>query len=149
MARRVTDIAKFADMVDRMIDRFFDHWADRWFEELTPTLGFEHTPPLDLIEAEDSYIVRVEVPGVKKEELDVAIQGKRLTIQGKKEYEKREEQKGFLRMECYHGEFKRSIILPGEVDTENVTATYKDGVLEIRLPKIEKEKGKRIEVKVA
>lgn len=146
MARRITDIVRLSDRIDRMIDRLLGHWLDRWFEAI-PELEFEHTPPLDLSETDDAYIARVEIPGARKDDIEVTIQGRRLVVRGKKQREEREEREGFIRVERYHGEFKRVVTLPGEVDADSASATYKDGVLEIRLPKVEKEKGKRIEIK--
>ncbi|MCS7254236.1 MAG: Hsp20/alpha crystallin family protein [Armatimonadota bacterium] len=149
MPKRASDIIRLTDRIDRVIDRLFGRWLDRWFEETTPEFVFEHTPPLDLVETADAYIARFEIPGAKREELEVTVQGKRLMVRGKKEHEEREERKGFIRVECYHGEFSRAVTLPKEVDADNATATYKDGILEVRLPKIEKEKGKKIEIKMS
>ncbi len=146
MARRITDIVRLSNRIDRMIDRLFGHWLDRWLE-MAPELELEHVPPLDLAETDDSYIARVEIPGVRKDDIEVTLRGRRLIIRGKKQREEREEGEGLIRVERYHGEFRRIVTLPSEVDADNASATYKDGVLEIRLPKIEKEKGKRIEIK--
>ena len=92
-------------------------------------------PRLDLIDRDDHFCVRAELPGVDKDSLDVSLQDNVLTIQASSHKETREEKGRFFRRELFRGEFQRVIRLPTEVQTEQVKASFKDGILELTLQK--------------
>ncbi|NIP31518.1 MAG: Hsp20 family protein [Candidatus Dadabacteria bacterium] len=105
-------------------------------------------PKINVAENEKSYVVTAEVPGVDKDKIDIDIKDNTLTIKGEKSFEKKEEKENYLRIERSYGKFQRSFYLDENVDREKIDAKYKDGVLEIILPKKEEATPKKIEVKV-
>jgi HSP20 family protein len=134
-------------LVERIDDFLGERWGPwwpmlRWPEELA------RMPTVDVYEEGDQVVVKAEVPGMRKEEIDVRIAGDVLTISGKKEKEEKVERKDYYRYERSAGEFSRSVQLPAEVQADKVQAQLKEGVLEIRAPKTAeaKSRSKRIEV---
>ena len=105
-------------------------------------------PATDVRETETEYVVEADVPGLKKEDLTLTVQEGILTIRGERKKEEEVKKDNYHRVERTHGKFERIIELPGNVDEAKVTATFKDGVLRVALPKHEEEKPKQIEVKV-
>lgn len=108
----------------------------------------EWAPLVDISEDEKEYLIKAELPEVKKEEVTVSVQDDVLTIAGERKYEKEEKGKKFHRIERAYGSFERSFTLPEDADAGKVAADFKDGVLKIHLPKSEKAKPKSVEVKV-
>jgi HSP20 family protein len=106
-------------------------------------------PTVDISETEGEYLIQAELPEVKKEDVKVTVENGVLTLQGERRQEKEEKGKKFHRVERSYGSFIRSFTLPESVDDSGVKAEYKDGVLNLHLPKTEKVKPKAIEVKVA
>jgi HSP20 family protein len=105
-------------------------------------------PVVDIIDEKDNIRVRAELPGMKKEEIEVSVNNDTLSIKGEKKEEKEIKEKDYVRSERYYGAFHRSFILPAGVDPQRVNAAYKDGVLEITLPKREDAKPKEIKVDI-
>lgn len=108
--------------------------------------GFE--PEIDLSEDKDNFVVKADLPGIKKEELDIKVEGRVLTVKGERKEEKETKEKSYFSSERFYGAFTRMIELPAEVKADQVKASYKDGVLEIMLPKAEGAKAKHITVEV-
>ena len=106
-------------------------------------------PPVDIFERQDYLVIRAEVPGVQMEDLDVRIENGVLTLHGERKQDFDVKEENAHRMERAYGTFTRSFSLPTTVDAERVTATYKDGVLEVTVPKAETAKPKSIEIKAA
>ena len=106
-------------------------------------------PTVDISETEGEYLIKAELPEVRKEDVKVTVENGVLTLQGERRQEKEEKGKRFHRVERSYGSFVRSFSLPDSVDGSAVTADYKDGVLSLHLPKSEKVKPKSIDVKVA
>lgn len=104
-------------------------------------------PPVDVIRNEDSLIVRAEVPGVAREDIELTIDGNRLTIRGTKRTEEKKEDERYHMTERTHGEFERTFSLPSDIDGANAHADFKNGVLEIRLPVAEAARPRKIEVR--
>ena len=107
------------------------------------------TPSVDISETENEYQIKAEIPDVKKEDVKVTLEDGVLTIQGERKHEKEERGKKYHRIERSYGSFVRTFSLPDVIDDEKVKAEFKDGVLNLHLPKSEKAKPKAIEVKVA
>ena len=105
-------------------------------------------PSVDISETDSEYLIKGEIPGVRKEDVKVTIQDGMLTIQGERKQEKEEKGKKFHRVERYYGSFTRSFTLPESVDEAKIKANFKDGMLNLQVPKTEKSKPKAIEVKV-
>ncbi|MGV8073029.1 MAG: Hsp20/alpha crystallin family protein [Syntrophobacteraceae bacterium] len=125
--------------------------AERLFNEFIPSVwtdGGDLYPTFDITETDDHILVKADLPGIDAKELDINISDNVLTVRGERK-EEHEETKG----KCYcaerrFGSFTRSIMLPGTVDAGAIEAHYKDGVLELNIPKMESAKQKKIEVKV-
>jgi len=128
---------------------------DRLFDQLTssgifPTPKVFHamwTPSVDFSENEKEYIVRLEAPGIPKEDLEVNLEGQTLTLSGRREFVKEEKTEEYFWQEREQGRFVRAIQLPGAVDQAKVAASYQDGVMTIRLPKTEPSAKTRIAIK--
>ena len=109
----------------------------------------EWAPSVDIVEDEKEYVVKADLPEVKKEDVKVTVENGVLTITGERKVEKEEKGKKYHRIERAYGNFLRSFALPDAADGSKVTAEFKDGVLKVHLPKTEKAKPKSVEVKVA
>lgn len=106
-------------------------------------------PAVDISEDEKEYLVKAELPELKKEEVKVTVENGELTISGERKFEKEVKNKKFHRVERSYGSFMRSFILPEAVNSEKVAAEFKDGMLTVHLPKDEKAAPKCIDVKVS
>ena len=138
VAMRAPVTGKLGDEIERVFDRFL---APRFLTEpFLPkypfeAVGAEWTPMLDMVENANEFIVRLEVPGIHKENLDIQLTGQVLTITGKRELAAETPGEAFLLKERLYGKFIRTIRLPAPVAENKVTATYEDGVLLVHLPK--------------
>ena len=110
--------------------------------------GSAFEPEVDVVEEKDHFLVKADIPGVKKEELDIKVEGTLLTIRGERKEEKETKEKNYHASERFYGAFTRMIEFPVGVKADQVKATYKDGVLEISLPKSEDAKTKQITVEI-
>ena len=135
-------LSRLTDLRDE-IDRFFESPLARTSE----FLGW--TPAFDVYEEKDNYVVKAELPGMKREDINVSIQGSDLVISGERKHETTTEQAEVYRSERYFGKFQRAVSLPTTVSAKDVRAEYKDGVLTVTLPKSEEAKPKQIEVNVS
>ncbi len=109
----------------------------------------EWSPLVDITEDEKEYLIKAELPEVKKEDVKITVQDEVLSISGERKYEKEEKGKKYHRVERAYGSFVRSFTLPEDADGTKVAAEYKDGVLKVHLPKSEKAKPKSVEIKVS
>jgi len=107
------------------------------------------SPALDVHQDKDHVFVKVELPGMKKEEIEISLHDGVLSIAGERKHEDKTKKEGAFRSERYFGRFRRSVALPTTVDSAKVTATYKDGILTVTLPKAEEAKPKQIQVNVS
>jgi HSP20 family protein len=121
---------------------FEDFYPRRWMETFEPFgwrwpmgVDFEKSFRLDVIDRDKALIVRGELPGVEKDDIEVTVMGDRLMIEAEREFEEKDEKESYYRHEVGYGKLMRTIPLPVEVDSEHVTAEMKDGILEISLPK--------------
>lgn len=117
------------------------------FEGLTQAFN-TWSPAVDLYEDKDNVVVKAELPGMKKEEIEVSLREGMLTISGERKIEREEGKGETYRSERFFGRFQRSVMLPSAVDEAKVNASYKDGILTITLPKSEEAKPKQIAVSV-
>jgi len=106
-------------------------------------------PPVDIQETEQEYVVKADLPDMKKDDVKVELNNGVLTVKGERKQEKEEKGKQFHRIERAYGEFVRRFVLPTEVDGTRVAADFKEGVLTVHLPKTAAAKPQAIEVKVA
>lgn len=114
-------------------------------EALTST---EWVPAVDISEDKKEYVIKAELPDVRKDDVKVSVENGLLTISGERKFEKEEKDKKYHRVERAYGYFSRSFSLPDAAEAEEVKAEYKDGVLHVHVPKSERAKAKCIEVKV-
>ncbi len=105
-------------------------------------------PAVDITETKDAYLIKAEIPGLKREDVKVAVDDRVLTISGERQVEKEEKDRKHHRIERVYGSFARSFALPDNVDDEHIRAEYKDGILTLTLTKHEKAKPKAIEVQI-
>jgi HSP20 family protein len=134
-------LASFRDEINRLFDLgtpsrdsgFFSGW----------------TPALDVYNEKDHLLVSVELPGLKKEEINLSLHDGVLTVSGERKHEREGKEGETFRSERYFGKFQRSVTLPTAVNSAQVKASYKDGILSIELPKAEEAKPKQIEVSVS
>ncbi|WP_028841220.1 Hsp20/alpha crystallin family protein [Thermodesulfobacterium hveragerdense] len=129
--------------MDRIWQEFFgkELSIERWE-------GISWVPAVDVSETEDKVIVKVDIPGVKPEDMEISLMDNVLVIKGEKKKEEEEKKENFYRIERFYGSFMRSIPLPCEIEEEKIEASYKDGVLKITLPKKPEEKKKVIKINV-
>lgn len=126
----------------------FDRLFDDWFlppAQNTRTAG-EFMPSCDIEEAENHYLMTMEVPGIPKDDIKVEVFGNRLTISGERKSEEKRNDKLGLHAERRFGKFRRSFEFPDGTDLEKVEADYRDGILRLVIPKIEKAKPKEIKI---
>jgi len=143
-------LSPFEEM-DRLFERFLPRgWLRPWRVEMPgggELMPFEvRTPRVDLIDHENELILHAEVPGVKKDGLEVSVSDDSVTIRGEVKHETAEEEGEYYHREMTYGSFYRTIVLPVGVDTEKCKVTFKDGVLEMKLPKLEAAKRRKIEI---
>lgn len=140
---RENPLTTFRSMFDEFFNEPFFRMTDR---DLTGRVW----PRVDITEKEGKFLIRADLPGIKKEDIDVSVEGEVLTISGVKEQaEIREEEAEYSHLERTYGSFCRSFTLPDYVDKENVEATYSNGVLELSLNKVREpeRRAKQIQVK--
>ncbi|MBN1783209.1 Hsp20/alpha crystallin family protein [bacterium] len=123
------------------IDRFFSNWG--YNAENTDCVW---APTVDVVESDKNFELVADVPGLKKEDIHIAIEDGYLTLSGEKKQEKEEDGKNYHRVERSYGKFERSFRLPKEVDAEAIKANYKNGVLRVEIPKTEKVQPKQIAI---
>jgi HSP20 family protein len=138
-----SDILGMQRSINKMFDSLFR--GGTWDEDVASSLW---NPPVDVEERDQEYVVRVELPGVAREDVNITTRENILTVRGEKKQKKETKEPNYHRMERLYGSFQRSFSLPGSVKNDKIEATFKDGVLEVLVPKAEEAKAKTIEVKV-
>ena len=136
------------DLLRREMDQFFDDLVPfSWTRENAGKgLTAAWSPSADMTEDEKEYMIRMDIPGMSKDDIKVNFHEGRITISGEREAEEKEEKKDFIRQERYVGSFYRSFTLPDNVKEDQIQAKFKNGVLELTLPKAEVVKPKAIKV---
>ena len=127
----------FSREVDRFFDAFFgqpERAARRW------------VPPMDQVEAEDHFVLKADLPGMAEEDVKIEVQDGTLSISGERKAEHEQREQGWYRIERSFGSFSRSLTLPEGVRADAITAEFRDGVLELHIPKPEERKPQRIEI---
>ena len=127
------------------INRIFESPLDFLASTTSFFEGWE--PTVDIYEDKDKITVKAELPGMKKEEIEVSLHGSTLVLSGERKHEAEQKEGENYRAERYFGRFQRNVTLPGPVDPNKIQAGYRDGVLTITLPKSEESKPKQIQVK--
>lgn len=133
--------------IQSRINDLFDDTFGRSRYSVNSTNG-TWLPPVDILESKDSYLIRAELPGMKKENFNLEVKDGTLTLTGEKKFEEPADGVNYHRVERVSGKFVRSFYLPETVNSDDIKATYRDGILEIRVPKTEAAKPKQIAVAV-
>jgi len=147
--RPFMDLTRRESEMDRMMEDFFGRsmrpwWPARWLRgdgEIT-------APVVDVYEEKDEVVVKAELPGLDKKDIEVNISDSELILKGEKKKEEKIDEENYYRCERSYGAFLRSVELPTDVQADKVKASFKNGILEIRLPKTEEAKTKEIKVKI-
>jgi HSP20 family protein len=126
---------------DSVLDNLFD-----WSANPTASDCCDWTPRVDVVEEKDKYVAQVDLPGLKKDDIEVTMENDVLTISGERKLEKTDDDT-VHRRERFSGKFTRSMSFPGDVDAEKIEAGFTDGVLRLTIPKSEVSKARAIEIK--
>ncbi len=152
--KRLADVKRTAPLARSMEEFFEDFPPRRWMETFEPFgmkwpmgMDMERSFRVDILDRDKELVVRAELPGIEKDDVEVTISGDRLMIEAEREFEEEEKKETFYRHELGYGEFMRTITLPVGVDVEHIEAELKDGILNVILPKL--EAAERHSVKVA
>jgi HSP20 family protein len=137
-------LAKATERMPSVFDDFFKPWNE-WFDNGGFTGRTMNVPAVNITENKDEYKVSLAVPGMKKDDFNIDVEGNMLTISSEKEETKEEKDKKFTRKEYNYSSFSRSFTLPEEINKEKIEAKYEDGVLKIALPR--KEEAKKLSAK--
>lgn len=140
----------FRDMItlrDRM-DRLFEDSLNRLRGGEEDMGHSTWSPAVDIYETADTLVIKAEIPGVEKDDISVEVKENALYLKGERKFEKEVKEENYHRMERSYGSFKRIFQLPTSVDENKIKANFKDGVLEIKIPKAEETKSKQINVDV-
>ncbi|MEA3509232.1 MAG: Hsp20/alpha crystallin family protein [candidate division NC10 bacterium] len=140
----------FQDLItlqDRM-NQIFEQTLARSRGDREGVVASAWSPPVDIYETAESLVLRAELPGLSKENIDIQVRDNRLTLKGERRHEKEVKQENYLRVERAYGTFQRAFALPTDIQPDKIRATFKDGVLEVKIPKAEAAKPKHIKVEV-
>ena len=145
-ARRFTPFEEMDQLLESFFPRSWVHPLRREWPNFNEARSAVRAPRIDVINRDEDILVRAEVPGVNKDDLDISLTENTITIQGSSDRQEKEEKGNYYRCEISRGTFSRSVVLPSDVDEEKVKAVFKDGMLEVTLPKVEKSKRRSIQI---
>jgi HSP20 family protein len=139
----VRELSSLQSEMNRLFNTFFD----------TPTTGNGPSarrwiPAMDLVETDDSFVLKADLPGLAEEDVSIEVEENVLTVSGERKSEHEDKHEGFVRVERSYGAFRRSLTLPDGVDPEAVSASFEKGVLEVRIPKPEERKPRKVAIQV-
>ncbi len=137
-------IREVASLQNRVNSLFQDFAGD---SEAVTTASF--TPAVDVFEDAEKVVLKLDIPGIKEEDIDVRVENQMLSVRGERKFEKEEKEENFHRIERRYGSFFRSFSLPTTVDTDNVTASYNAGVLKLELKKKASAQPRQIKIATA
>ena len=144
-------LAAFKDFEHKIEGMFQQFWQGTFNHDKTPDLfsnaSFDSMPSMDVIDRDKEILVKAELPGFDKKDLDISISDRQLVIKASTCKENKEEKGDYLRQEISRNEIYRSVLLPADVDDSKVKTSFKNGVLELNIPKQKNSHRKRIEVK--
>ena len=137
------DVRRMQREFDRLFENFFPTRPGNGDEALASAVW---APLTDLSETDDAYLIHLDLPGLKKDNVEINVHDGTLTISGERRHEETQNDEKFVRVERSYGRFYRAFSLPQTINTENIEATFEDGVLNIRVPKAEEVKPHRISI---
>jgi len=137
----------YRDLQDE-INRMFNYALGGWPSERDGMGGGEWAPPVNVLEDKDNVVITADLPGMTDKDIDVAVLGDTLTIKGEKKREEKKDEGSYHMFERTYGAFQRSVALPTSVENDKAKASFKNGVLEVKIPKKEEARPKQIEIKI-
>lgn len=140
--RREYPVRTLRDELDRLFEDFFGETTGERKSSLA-----RWTPRADVKEDEKAFYLKADLPGMKKDDIDISVEGNQLVISGERSFSKEEKKEDYHFVERSYGSFYRAFTLPGSVDVEGITADYDNGVLQVELPKKEEVKPKKVSIK--
>jgi HSP20 family protein len=128
------------------INRMFSepYWATRRMDD-DSDMGMWN-PAVDLYEKDDHFVIKAELPGVDKKNISIDLKDRMLTISGERSYENEAKEENYYRRERSYGKFQRAFTLPADVDSDKITADFRDGLLQVEVPKPEQQKPKQVTI---
>lgn len=135
------NVSSLQEQVNRLFESSFSHQGDQ--STLTAW-----APAVDVYETENELVIKADLPEISEKDLDVRVENNTMTIRGERKFEQKVREDNYLRMERAYGSFSRSFSLPNTVNTEQIQAEYKDGVLTVTLPKRAESKPKQVKISV-
>jgi HSP20 family protein len=136
------DLVSIQDELNRLFGRTFTG-----AEPMRPTASGAWMPPMDVYETQDAIVAKLELPGIEPGDVDVSVEDSTLTVSGSRAFTDEVSEESYHRVERRYGSFTRAITLPQTVDTEKVDATFDKGILTIEVPKVERAKPKKIQIR--
>lgn len=147
--RPSTWLTPFVRMEDVMEDFIRRPFGRTFWPNMPGTIeDVEMSPSVDIYEEGDHIVLKSELPGISKEDLDIKLTDDTITISGEKKKEEKIERKNYYRLERSFGSFKRSFALPSDVQSDKAKASFKDGILEVTIPKSDEAKKKEKKIKI-
>jgi HSP20 family protein len=142
----VRELTSLQNEMNRLFNTFFD----------TPTTGNggngatlrRWIPPMDLVETDEHFVLKADLPGLDEGDVNIEVEDNVLTVSGERNAEHEDKREGYVRVERAYGSFRRSLTLPEGIDPEAVTASFEKGVLEVRIPKPEQRKPRKVAIQV-
>jgi HSP20 family protein len=141
----VRELSSIQNEMNRLFNTFFD----------SPTPGNggnaglrRWIPAMDLVETDEHFVLKADLPGLTESDVNIEVEDNVLTVSGERKAEHEDKREGYVRVERAYGAFRRSLTLPEGVDPETVTANFENGVLEVRIPKPEERKPRRVAIQV-
>lgn len=139
--REKEELARLRDRMNQLLSHYYSD-----AQQSEPLDEIEWVPPLDVLENKDDIVVKVDMPGMTPDKIDLSILGDVLHIRGERAREVDREDENYHTIERGYGKFDRQIVLPAPVAADRIRATYKDGILCVEMPKLEKEKVEKVNV---
>lgn len=145
----MTDIMRRTPLSTLQSDfaRLFEPFGVRYLDDEGLSRG-SWVPAVDIAEEGEKMVVRAELPGIPEKDIEIQFENGVLTIRGEKKFEKKDEESNYYRIERSYGTFTRSFTLPRSVDPDGISASYRDGILEVTIPKKEEARPRQIKIKV-
>ena len=145
-ALRAQRPSKALDEMERYMDEILAGWPFRTWRRL-PAEELCWSPPIEMYEKDEKFVIRIELPGVNSDEIDISLKGDTLIIKGERKISEGIKDEEYHRAELAYGSFSRSITLPVEVDANGIDATYENGILEVAVPKAKEAKASKVQIK--
>ena len=146
LTRRSPASPFFSRAAETSLPRLFDEFLNQGFRSSNEDIGAHWAPSADIKETEEALFVQVELPGLPKEDINIALESGVLTVSGERQFTQEDSKENYHRLERLHGKFSRSFRLPRNIEATQVKAQFENGLLTLELPKTEEAKPRQIEI---